>query len=156
MTLYEEVNFRRAPDVVRRRYVDKAQMSRLPNRNRDASAGAITSRYGAEACETSLPSAFLRRPAVGLGAGAAHQHGALAGAQAICLEEQLDTLLVVDDRKGTRPVNTPQAALETPDNEDTGERIPDVGIRIRLLRQRAGAAHLDNHVLAFRKVEHLR
>src|SRR5579862_329951 len=47
--------------------------------------------------EPAIVLAFLRRPAVGLGAGAAHQHGALTGAQAIRFQEWFDALLVVDD-----------------------------------------------------------
>src|SRR5262249_104210 len=56
---------------------------------------------------------FLRRPTVGFGAGAAHQHRALALAQAIGLEEWRDRLLVIDDGVGARPVRAPQAAIET-------------------------------------------
>src|SRR3984957_2385756 len=55
---------------------------------------------------------LLRRPAIGLGAGTAHQHRPLGGAQAIRLQEGFDALLVIDDRKGARPVGAPQAALE--------------------------------------------
>src|SRR3954465_10601712 len=51
-----------------------------------------------------LPLAFLRRPAVRFGAGAAHQHGALAFAQARGLEERLDRLLVIHHCEGARPV----------------------------------------------------
>ena len=76
---------------------------------------------------------FLRRPAIGLGAGAAHQHRPLAVAQAVGLEEGLDGLLVVDDGEGARPVRAPQAAVETPGIEHAGERIPDVRERIRLV-----------------------
>src|SRR5450631_3148004 len=42
----------------------------------------------------------VRRPAVSFGAGAAHQHGPLAVAQAAGLEEGLDGLSVVDDGEG--------------------------------------------------------
>src|SRR5262245_36675293 len=69
---------------------------------------------------------FLRRPAVGFGASAAHQHRPLTGAQAVGLEEGLDALLVVDDCERARPVRTPQAAIETPGIEDARERVPDI------------------------------
>src|SRR5215472_11832321 len=55
---------------------------------------------------------LLRRPVVGLGAGAAHQHGALAIAQALGLDERLHRILVIDDGERARPVGAPQAALE--------------------------------------------
>src|ERR1700761_8550656 len=86
---------------------------------------------------------LLRRPAIGLGAGAAHQHGAFAVAQAIGLDEGLDRLLVVDDRERAGPVGAPQATLETPGIEHACQRVPDVRERIWLLRQGAGAADLD-------------
>src|SRR4051812_28244431 len=69
---------------------------------------------------------FLRRPAISLGAGAAHQHCPLTVAQAPSLKEGLDGLLVVDDRERACPVRPPQAAIETPGIEHAGERIPDV------------------------------
>jgi hypothetical protein len=50
---------------------------------------------------------LLRRPAIGLGAGAAHQHRPLAVAQAVGLEEGRDALLVVDDGEGASPVRAP-------------------------------------------------
>jgi hypothetical protein len=99
---------------------------------------------------------FLWRPTIGFGARAAHQHRSLTVAQAVYLEEGLDRLLVVDDGVGAGPVRAPQAALETPGIEHAGERIPDIGERIRLPGQRAGAAHLDHRVLALGKVQHLR
>src|ERR1700722_375446 len=40
---------------------------------------------------------LLRRPAISLGARAAHQHRPLAVAQAVSLQEGHDALLVVDD-----------------------------------------------------------
>src|SRR5580700_3897019 len=77
-----------------------------------------------EPVSTSLENAltFLRRPAIGLGAGAAHQHRPFGGAQAIGLQERLHALLVIDDRKRPRPVGAPQAALETPGIEHARER----------------------------------
>jgi len=51
--------------------------------------------------------AFLRRPAIGLGAGTAHQHRPFTVAQAVGLAERLDGLCVVDDRKGAGPVGAP-------------------------------------------------
>jgi hypothetical protein len=74
---------------------------------------------------------FLRRPTIGFGARAAHQHRSLTVAQAVSLEEGLDGLLVVDDGVCTCPVPAPQAAVETPGIEHPGERIPDVRERIR-------------------------
>src|SRR5580700_7869769 len=63
---------------------------------------------------------FLRRPAIGFGAGAAHQHGPLGVAQAVGLQEGLDGLLVIDDGERARPIRAPQAAIETPGIEDAG------------------------------------
>src|SRR5215469_18719837 len=40
--------------------------------------------------------------------------------------------------------------------EHTGERIPDVGERIQFPGQGAGAAYLDDRILALGKVQHLR
>src|ERR1700737_5573877 len=57
---------------------------------------------------------FLRRPALSLGAGAAHQHCPLTVAQAASLKEGLDGLLVVDDCERACPVRAPQAAVKTP------------------------------------------
>src|SRR5258708_31681874 len=87
---------------------------------------------------------IIRRPAVSLGAGAAHQHGPLGIAQAVSPQERLDGLLVIDDREGARPVRAPQAALETPGIEHAGKRVPNVRERIRLAGQRAGTADLDD------------
>src|SRR6266850_7852728 len=70
--------------------------------------------------------ALLWRPAIRLGAGTAHQHRAVTGAQAIGLAEGLDRLFVVDDCEGASPVGTPQAAFETPGIEHAGEGAPDV------------------------------
>jgi hypothetical protein len=50
---------------------------------------------------------FPRRPAVGLGAGAAHQHGPLGVAEAVRFQKRLDGLLVVDDGERARPVGAP-------------------------------------------------
>src|SRR6516165_8865931 len=90
--------------------------------------------------------------------GAAHQHRSLGVAEAVSLQEGLDALLVVDDRKRARPVRAPQATLEPPGVEYAGQRVPNVGERIRLRRQRAGAGDLDDRILAlgefhdFRKI----
>src|SRR6185295_14641247 len=77
---------------------------------------------------------LLRRPAIGLGAGAAHQHCPLTVVQTASLQEGRDGLLVVDDRERASPVRAPQAALETPSVEHAGERVPDVREGIRLPR----------------------
>ena len=74
---------------------------------------------------------FLRRPAISLGAGAAHQHGPLPVAQTTSFEERLDGLLVVDDCERAGPVRAPQAAVETPGIEHAGQRLPDVREGIR-------------------------
>src|SRR5262249_7007285 len=74
------------------------------------------------------PLALPWRPVIGLGASAAHQHRPLAVAQALGLDEGPDGVLVVDHGERTRPVRTPQAALETPGIEDARQRIPDVRI----------------------------
>src|SRR5205085_10662155 len=85
---------------------------------------------------------IIRRSAVSLGAGAAHQHGPLGIAQAVSLQKGLDRLLVIDDGVGARPVRAPQTAIETPGVEHAGKRVPDVRERIRLAGQRAGTADL--------------
>src|ERR1700757_2254720 len=89
---------------------------------------------------------FLRRPAISLGAGAAHEHCPFTAAQALSLKEGRDRLLVVDDGERARPVRAPQAAVETPGIEHAGERVPDVLEGIRFAGQRAGAADLDHPV----------
>src|SRR5215469_6939099 len=91
---------------------------------------------------------FSRRPAIRLGAGAAHEHRPLGVTQAVSLEKRLDGLLEVDDGEGARPVGAPQTAIETPGIEYAGQRVPDVRERIRLPGQRAGAADLDHRVRA--------
>src|SRR5262252_8221909 len=98
---------------------------------------------------------FLRRPAIGLGAGAAHQHCALTVAQAASINEGLDGLLVVDDCERPCPIRSPQAAVETPGIEHASERIPDVPERIRFPGQRAGAADLDHSVRTLGEFQHL-
>src|SRR4051794_32382184 len=70
---------------------------------------------------------FLRRPAIGLCAGTAHQSRPLTVAQAVCLHEGLDGLLVIDNSERTRPVGAPQAAIQTPGVEDASKGIPDIG-----------------------------
>src|SRR5450759_3098573 len=100
--------------------------------------------------------ALLRRPAIGLGAGTAHQHRPFTVAQAAGLAEGLDGLFVVADREGAGPVGAPQAALETPGVEHAVERVPDVREGIRFPGQRAGAADLDHRVRALGEVQHLR
>src|SRR5262245_16805046 len=97
------------------------------------------------------PLALLRRPAIGLGAGSAHQQRPFTVAQALRLAEGLDGLLVVDDGERTGPVGAPQAALEPPGLEHAGQRVPDVREGIRFLGQRAGAADFEHRVLALRE-----
>src|SRR5712691_5588174 len=97
----------------------------------------------------------LRRPAISLGAGAAHQHCSLTVAQAAALKEGRDGLLVVDDGERACPVRAPQAAVETPGTEHAGERVPDVREGIWFPRQRAGAADLDHRVRALGEFQHL-
>src|SRR5215831_14440571 len=98
------------------------------------SANAMTARTITDGGGLLRLGGLLRRPAVRLGAGAAHQHRALTGAQAIGLAEGLDGLFVVDDGEGASPVGPPQAAFETPRVEHAGERIPDVREGIGLPR----------------------
>src|SRR5262249_14108715 len=82
-------------------------------------------------------------------------HRAFALADAVRGAEWRDALLVIDDGKGARPVGAPQAAIDAPGIEHARQGIPDVGIRIGLLRQRAGATDLDDRVLALGKLDHL-
>src|SRR5687767_14341073 len=93
-----------------------------------------------------------RRPPIGFRAGPAHEHRALAVAQAVGLQERPGGLLVIDDRARARPVGAPEAAIETPRVEYARERVPDIVVRIRFVRQRAGAADLDHGVGALREV----
>src|SRR5215831_7034156 len=67
-------------------------------------------------------SPLLRRPAIRLGAGTAHQHCAFTVAQAVGPAEGLDGLLVVDDCEGASPVGAPETAFETPRVEHAGDR----------------------------------
>src|SRR5262249_59805993 len=90
-------------------------------------------RHGRRYTSPIMTLAFLRRPAVSLGAGTAHQHRALTLAQAAGETEGLDGLFVVDDREGAGPVGAPQAAVEAPGAEHTGERVPHVWERIGFL-----------------------
>src|SRR3984885_15385532 len=99
---------------------------------------------------------FVWRPAIRLGASAAHQHRPLGVAEPVSFQEGLDTLLVVDDRKRARPVRSPQAAVEPPGVEYAGQRGPKVRERIRLFRQRAGAGDLDHRILALCEFHHFR
>src|SRR6516165_4710843 len=89
------------------------------------SAAASTTPAAAR-CSVDCHLIFLRQPAIGFGAGAAHQHVPLGRAQALGLEEGLDGLLVVHDGERARPIGAPQATLEAPGIEHAGERIPDV------------------------------
>src|ERR1700730_2485024 len=98
---------------------------------------------------------LLWRPAISLGAGAAHQRGPFSVAQAGSLQEGLDGLLVVDNSERARPVGAPQAAVETPGVEHASERVPDVRERVRLPGQRAGAGDLDHCVFALGAFQHL-
>src|SRR3954452_2911465 len=94
----------------------------------------------------------LRLPPIRLGARAAHQHGALRIREPLRLQKRLHALLVIHDRSRARPVRAPETALETPGIEDARQRIPDVVVGIGLLRECAGAAHLDDAVFALRKL----
>src|SRR4029434_3082821 len=77
--------------------------------------------------------ACLWRPAISLGAGSAHQHRALTLAQAVSETEGLDGLFGANDRECAGPVGAPQAAVEAPGVEHTGERVPDVWEGIEFL-----------------------
>src|SRR5689334_13485140 len=104
----------------------------------------------------SLSLGFLRRPAVGLGGGAAHQHRPLAVAQTVGLEKRLGRLLVIDHGEGPRPIGAPQAALDSPGIEDALQRVPDIVVGKRLLRQGAGAADFDHRILALGELQYFR
>src|SRR5262249_7124747 len=102
-----------------------------------------------------LALSFLWRPAISLGAGTAHQRGPFSVTEAVCLQEGLDGLLVVDNSERARPVCAPQAAVETPGVEHAGEGIPDVRERVRHPGQRAGAGDLNHCIFAFGEFQHL-
>jgi len=61
-----------------------------------------------------------RRPVVNLGTGSAHQHGAVAVAEAVGLDKRFDALLIAENGVGAGPVRTPQAAIHAPGVEHAG------------------------------------
>src|SRR4051794_39602020 len=83
------------------------------------------------------------RPAIGLGARSAHEHGPLGVIQAVRVQKWLNRLLIVDDCERAGPVRAPQAAIEAPGVEHAGKRVPNVRKGVRLVRQRAGTTDLD-------------
>jgi hypothetical protein len=87
---------------------------RVPNKKTSGSVRTGKT-IGAKRCpQILLTNRFLWRPAISLGAGAAHQRGPFSVARAVSLQEGLDGLLVVDNSERARPVGAPEAAVETP------------------------------------------
>ena len=70
---------------------------------------------------------FLRRPTIGLGARAAHQHRSLIVAETASLEEGLDGLLIVDDGVCACPVRAPQAAPQASNTRASGSQMSGNG-----------------------------
>ena len=97
-----------------------------------------------------------RRPVVNPRQAVAHQLGAIAVRQPVGDAERLDPLLVGQQRDRAGPVGAPHAAVEAKGVEDAAERIPDVLVWERLVRQGAGAADLDRDVGVRGQRQHLR
>src|SRR5258705_13060504 len=84
---------------------------------------------------------------------AAHQRGSLALGHAVGDAECLHALFVGQNADRPRPVGAPHAAIETKGVKDAKERIPNIIVGDRLVRERAGAADFDCDVVAGREGE---
>ncbi len=67
---------------------------------------------------------LLRRPAIGLGAGAAHQHCPLTVVQTASLQEGRHGLLVVDDRERAESSPCPTGSARNPKRRTRGRAGP--------------------------------
>src|SRR3984893_3859053 len=130
-------------------------LAHKPSASRIVAFSMVSSPPRVEGCLGATRLVLLRGPAIRVGAGAPHQHGAFTGAQALGLAEGLDGLFVVEDGEGASPVGPPEATFEPPGVEDASERVPDVRERVGFPGQRAGTADLDHRVPALGEVEHL-
>ncbi len=107
-------------------------------------------------CRSSGGRQRARRPSVDPLQRPAHERGLLAVGEPLGHAERIDPLPVGQQRDGARPVRAPHAAIEAVGVEDAGERVPDVRVGERLVRQRAGAADLDADVVVRRQRQHVR
>ena len=97
-----------------------------------------------------------RRPFVDLARGPTHQLGAVAIRQPVRDAERLNPLFVGQQFDCACPVGAPQAAVEAEGGEDAAERVPDVLIGKRIVRQRARAGDFDRHIWVGRERQHFR
>src|ERR1700691_4213176 len=88
-----------------------------------------------------------RRPVVDAAERVAHQPGAVGTGKTGRDAEGVDALFISEEGDGAGPVGAPEAAVEAESVEDAAERVPDVGVGKLLVRQRAGAADLDDDVV---------
>src|SRR5205823_12333962 len=100
---------------------------------------------GARGSRSVRRSGLRWRPVVDAACRAAHQRGAIAVGQ-FRQAECVDPLCVGEQFDRTGPVGAPQAAVEAKGVEDAAERIPNVPIRERIVRECAGAGNLDDYV----------
>src|SRR6266496_2539862 len=101
-------------------------------------------------------SGLRRRPVVDAAQRAAHQLRAVAIGQPVGNAERLDPLFIGQQFDRAGPVGSPHTAVETKGVEDAAERVPDVSVRERFVRQCAGAGNLDGNIGIGRERQHLR
>src|SRR5262245_50717481 len=89
---------------------------------------------------------WLRLPFVDALQSLAHQLGPIALGEAIGDAERVDALFIRQQLRGAGPVGAPQAALEAEAIEDATQRLPNILVRKRLVRKRAGARDLDDDI----------
>src|SRR5262249_42875660 len=111
---------------------------------------------GCPGCATRSSGLQLRLPFVDALKGLAHQLGAIALGEAIGDAERVDAFFIRQQLRGAGPVGAPQAALEAEAIEDATQRLPNVFVRERLVRKRAGAGDLDDDVGVGGELEQLR
>jgi hypothetical protein len=84
---------------------------------------------------------FLRRPTIRFGSGTPHQHGSLAGTQAVSLQERLDRLLVIDGTLFIPVKETGPYPHESPHFSRLGDRRDSVRLDRRFNGLCVGADH---------------
>src|SRR5215469_14777875 len=98
-------------------------------------------------CQNRAVSSLHLRPIVDPHQCLAHQSGAVALRQTIGDPKGVNALLVGQHSDCAGPVGAPHATVEAESVEDPAERIPNIAIGKRLVRQRAGAAYLDGDIV---------
>lgn len=96
----------------------------------------------------------VRRPAVNLREGHAHEGGALCLRELVRDPECLNPLRVGQQAHSPGPVGAPQAAIEAERLEDLAQWLPNVWVRKGLMGQGTGTGNLDGHVVAGCKRHH--